>query len=584
MKNKEQKRNIRIAIHDSHNASVALMIGNEIVYAIQEERLTKRKNSGGFPFKALKDTLCNNKLNINEIEEFVLTGKRLVRARAWESREGVLEKYRRRFNQPKRNKMIAKIKKFIKMMLPKFVRPARNRNAVSRLKPLLEMGVSRERIRLLEHHLCHEAAAAYGWGLKDKFAVITSDAGGDNLAGTVSLFDGEKLTRLKNISVDDGITRLYSLTTYYLGMVPLEHEYKIMGMSPYAEDTKQARKIADYFHSLFEYSSDGLGYIRKKEVEPVKQMGDRLLSFYNFKRFDHISAGLQIFIEEFMTEWVRRILKNLNVNKVALSGGLFMNVKLNKKIFELKEVENVYVFPSCSDESNVFGALFENYYQKTKKQPKPLKDYCLGRSFSDKEINETIKNHNFKSKIKTSKKINNIEKIVAELIAKGNIVARFKGRMEFGARALGNRSILANPSIDCVEALNRAVKKRDFWMPFAPSMIEVHRYIKNDKKIKCPYMIFAFDTRRDKIEFLRSAIHPYDKTCRPQEVYKSWNSEYHFLINEFKRLTGESAILNTSFNLHGLPIVYTPKDALYVFDNSGLNYLAIGNVLIKKKS
>jgi carbamoyltransferase len=179
-----------------------------------------------------------------------------------------------------------------------------------------------------------------------------------------------------------------------------------------------------------------------------------------------------------------------------------------------------------------------------------------------------------------------VERSAAELLAKGSVVARFKGRMEFGARALGNRSILANPAVPgVVKIINEMIKCRDFWMPFAPSVLaeRSERYFFKPKPVEAPYMILTLDSRPEKREVMAAAIHPYDATGRPQEVYSSWNPDYHRLISHFEQLTGEAIILNTSFNLHGEPVVCSPEDALRVFDISGLEHLAIGSFLLSKK-
>lgn len=180
---------------------------------------------------------------------------------------------------------------------------------------------------------------------------------------------------------------------------------------------------------------------------------------------------------------------------------------------------------------------------------------------------------------------NDIEKTIAELLANGEIVGRVKGKMEFGARALGNRSILANPSNPQVaKVINKMIKCHDFWMPFAPSVLaeSSERYFVKPKPISSPYMMFAFDTKEKMREKIIAALHPVDYTGRPQEIIQDWNPDYYRLLKYYEDISGESILLNTSYNLHGHPISYSPKDALFVFDNSGLNYLALGNFLIKK--
>jgi len=368
-----------------------------------------------------------------------------------------------------------------------------------------------------------------------------------------------------------------------MGMVPLEHEYKIMGLAPYAEEVKQAREISDYFYNLFEFNRDGLTYKRKLGIEPVYEFGPRLKEYLAFKRFDIVGAGLQMFIERFVSEWVVMALKTLKVRKVAFAGGLFMSVKLNKIISELEQVENMFVFPSCGDESTVFGMLYYKWYELTGKNPSPLKHLYFGGDFSEKEILDSLNKYNFKNRKVRWQKTENIENKVAELLSKKEIVARFDGRMEFGARALGNRSILANPQdYNSVKTINKMIKNRDFWMPFCPSMTDSENYIINPKDINSPYMVMTYGLKQGVLPKMVATVHPYDETCRPQEVYKEWSPKYYGLIKEFKNLTGESVILNTSFNLHGFPVVYTPEDALFVLDNSGLNYLAIGDFLVEK--
>jgi carbamoyltransferase len=196
-----------------------------------------------------------------------------------------------------------------------------------------------------------------------------------------------------------------------------------------------------------------------------------------------------------------------------------------------------------------------------------------------------LQGYRFKNKIEVSH-VPEIEKTIAELLTRNEIVARFQGRMEFGARALGNRSILANPSNPTVvRTINEMIKCRDFWMPFAPSVLEERGddYFIKPRRMKAPYMIITFDTKEKKRAKIGAVIHPYDYTARPQEVYEVSNPRYYKLIKYFESLTGDGIILNTSFNLHGEPVVCSPEDAFRVFDISGLKYLAIEDFLLTKK-
>lgn len=575
-----------IAIHDGHSASAAYMHNGTVLFAIQEERLCKLKNAGGFPAGALDEILKRYGLGLTDIDYFVFSGME-PQSSAYDSRAAFLEKYRRRFEPPADPTLFRTILDVSVRLFRGALSQLRNEGPTSapnvRAAPLLDQGVSVERILYVDHHLCHAAAAAYGSGKDTPTAVITSDSAGDGLSGTVSLFENGKLLRKSTVDVGNSIARIYSLATYYLGMVPMEHEYKLMGLAAYVDRSTTSDEIADTLCDLFEISSDKLSYCRKSGIEPVYRMASRLEKLFLRKRFDHISAGVQTFVERLAIDWVRSVVTTLDVRHVALAGGLFMNVKLNKLIAELDEVDDVFVFPSCGDESNVFGALYHTYNEQSGTLPSPLSDYYLGGDFTAEAIEQTLKNHTFKSTSTHFEKISNINQRIAHLLADKEIVARFSGRMEFGARALGNRSILANPTDqDAVRTINKMIKSRDFWMPFAPSMTQSDRYLLNPKGLQSPYMMLAFDALPNQESAMRAALHPYDGTSRPQQVSQRSNPAYFDLIEKFNALTGNSVILNTSFNLHGFPIVYTPEDALYVFENSGLRHLALGDFLISK--
>ncbi|MFC1862147.1 carbamoyltransferase C-terminal domain-containing protein, partial [Chloroflexota bacterium] len=212
----------------------------------------------------------------------------------------------------------------------------------------------------------------------------------------------------------------------------------------------------------------------------------------------------------------------------------------------------------------------------------PLQEIYFGPSFTDEDARQAIselKNQDFEFEY-----VDDIEERIAQLLAEGGIVARCKGRMEFGARALGNRSILADAAdYSCVRIINMMVKKRDFWMPFAPVIMKEREndYIVNQKGVSAPYMILSFDTTERRKELI-AAVHQADLTARPQVLERDWNPEFYTILEEFEKRTGKGVLLNTSFNLHGYPMVYGPKEALWVFENSDLRYLALGNYLLHK--
>jgi carbamoyltransferase len=368
--------------------------------------------------------------------------------------------------------------------------------------------------------------------------------------------------------------------------VPMEHEYKLMGLAPYAEKARESQAISEEFEELFAFDRDNpMLWSRAANCPPLQYSAEFLANLLRRKRFDHIAGGVQLFVERFVVQWVRNCIAETGIHKIALAGGVFMNVKANQKILNLPEVEELFIFPSCGDETNSIGAAWLLDQQLSDKTPQKLGPFYLGPEYSDAEIEAALRSYKFKSAVE-SRQQREVERSAAELLAKGIVVARFKGRMEFGARALGNRSILANPAVPgVVKIINEMIKCRDFWMPFAPSVLaeRSERYFFKPKPVEAPYMILTFDSRPEKREVMVAAIHPYDATGRPQEVDSSWNPDYHRLISHFEELTGEAIILNTSFNLHGEPVVCSPEDALRVFDISGLEHLAIGSFLLSKK-
>ena len=372
-----------------------------------------------------------------------------------------------------------------------------------------------------------------------------------------------------------------------MGMTPLEHEYKIMGLAPYSGQSPDTARVCKKFSALFEFDkkTKGLTWKRAPGVPPVYAPRYFIDHVIYRERFDWIAAGLQMFMEEFLRTWVTNCIRETGICKVALGGGVFMNVKANQIIHEIPELDDLFIFPSCGDESNAIGSAYCAFVEKNGHAPEPLQAIYFGRPITNEGVDRDLKAFKMQGKVQVSFR-ENIEKDVAALLADRQIVGRVKGKMEFGARALGNRSILANPSDPkAVRVINEIIKCRDFWMPFAPSVLaeSSEKYFIKPKPFSSPYMMMTFNTVPQMHDRIIGALHPCDFTARPQEVTQDWNPDYYRLLKSYEDLTGESVVLNTSYNLHGYPIVYTPKDALEVFDNSGLRYLALGDYLLTKE-
>lgn len=566
-----------LGIHDGHNASVCLLEDGKIKWVLQEERLRKEKNFDGFPEKSIQKILQIENLDTSDIDKILLNGYHQPKPM---NRIERLNAFKNLSNS--KNKLKSKLKK-IKLVNDIY----QEINNKTRINNLVKLGFKEKQIDFVEHHEAHAASAYFGNGVYDEdILVFTNDGAGDRICATVNIGKNGKIKRLSETHENHSIGILYAMFTFLTGMVPLEHEYKLMGMAPYA-DKKGVRKVANEFWDMFEFSNDGLSW-KFKKGESIYQSLDFFKEFMYLKRFDHLMGGLQLFVEEFLSQWVKNSIKKTGIKKIACSGGTFMNVKANKVLMELDEVEKIFVFPSCGDESNAIGVAYKYFADNVDcRKIEKLEDVYFGIEWEDDEIYKRFEKYNFKYKYEI-KKYENIEKEVAHLLAEGNVVARFKGREEFGARSLGNRAILANPSKDeVVKEINEMIKNRDFWMPFASSILDedMDRYIAWEKvknKNKPYYMIMTYDTKIEAHKELKGGIHPYDKTVRPQMVTKKHNEDYLNLIKEFKNLTGIGGLLNTSLNLHGLPLVHEPEDAFNVLENSNLKYLAIGNYIVEK--
>ena len=306
------------------------------------------------------------------------------------------------------------------------------------------------------------------------------------------------------------------------------------------------------------------------------------------ERFDTISGGLQAYTEYLITKWIRNLVQKTGIDDITIAGGVAMNVKANMLVSNKQYVKNLFI-PACPDDSSqsigaVYTFLHENYKKKRHQINSPMNMY-LGQEVNQdlSELKNLIKNYDNLD----SKKLIDYDPIqVAELLNRGNIIARCCGREEFGARALGNRSILADPrKIEIKKVINEKVKNRDFWMPFACSVNEEFsdEYFKLSSKVNSySYMTLCAETTNIGVKNLKAAIHPYDYTCRPQIVFKEMNPKYYELISHFGEITGVYALLNTSLNHHGKPIVSNFKDALDVFHKSDLDGIILGDYFLYK--
>ena len=578
-----------LGLNIGHGATAALLKDGQILKAVSEERFSRIKNHSGIPIRSIKWILESENISMKDIDLVTLDDHYFISRDPYFS-QNFIKSY-------KNKKPIKKIISNIGYSFPGLFKKVDSlKDGLTQSKRLHErknlkeaiavyLNYPENKIILLDHHKTHAFSTVSNLG-KEEWLVLTLDGEGSGFCASVNIFKDGQMRTISKTPKSASLGYFYALATMHMGLKPLEHEFKVMGLAPYAKKdhinknytlVDKLFRVKDDLTFNSRFSMQFADIFFKKEMQGI--------------RFDTFAGIVQKMTEDKIIEWVKAAIKKTGIKRVALSGGVFMNVKVNQKIAALPEVEKIFITPSCGDESNAIGSCWYGYYLYCNKNkmdfsPKKLNGLYLGPEYSENHIEQMIKRDRLEKRYNITKP-KYIEKKVAQLLSKGQIVARFAGKSEWGARALGNRSILANPTDpDTIRILNETIKDRDFWMPFTPSLIEEYseKYISNPKKIDAPYMVLTFDSLKDAKKDLPAAIHPYDLTVRPQIVSKSMNPTYHKLISEFAKLTGRGAILNTSFNLHGQPNVLTPEDAVYTVDNSSLNYLAVGSYLFEKRS
>ena len=580
----------------------ALLIDNEIVFATSEERYSRIKSDSSFPLQSILHALKFAKIEGSDLDQVIICGNMLslipsltneystldvdeqlkLMKDYWyptlveKKSISFLELIRDKINldQYPFNTEFAKDFDYFALENPYTDDDAKRVSHFFKtvLSDLLK--IEQSKIIHMEHDWCHAAYAFYGSPIRNgNTLVVTADAWGDDLSGSISIFDKEKnqLKRIKEYSHKDfQLARIYRYTTLYLRMLSNEHEYKVMGLAPYYTGSKreEVEKIFDKMLTL-----DGIEFHFNKEIPDIFNFLENNLNTF---RFDHIASGLQKFTEKILVNWFTNLVDEYDSKSVVFSGGISMNVKANMLISNIPKIENFFVCGAGTDETLPIGACY-HHAELNGVSPLPLETMYLGEKveYGENEIN-TLK------KYKISK-YTDVDQILSHVLD-NKIIAVCRGRMEMGQRALGNRSIIADPrNTENIQKINHSIKMRDFWMPFAPVVLfeKQEELLINTKKIDSPFMTITFNTIDGKKK-IPVAVHQSDQTARAQILRKNQNSELWDLINKFYEKTGVPALVNTSFNLHGKPIVNNLQDALHVFENSGLHVLWLDNHIIEK--
>ena len=589
-----------LSLYTSLPSSVAIIDDNKLVAAVNEERFTRIKNDESFPINSINYCLKEAGIKAKDLDGVALASfispfdDNLVKKSQWTIND-YLNEQKFRWKPYLVEKKIKSPKSLLEVFPEKvdlnqypeeywknnYKDPKRNeKHWTNRINIVADfLGINKDKIKRIDHHKAHAYYSYYASNLiGKKVLALTADGMGDGVNATISTFDENREFK-RHLSTDQcAIARIYRYMTLLLGMKPNEHEYKVMGLAPYGKEKYSINSYKVFAETLRVSGTEFVWNIKPDD------------SYYYFKekleghRFDSIAWGLQTWVEKLLEEWTVNCMQKYNIYDVVYSGGVAMNIKAMGKLAEIKSLKNLFVGGSASDESLCISSAIclREDIKKDKKDFKRITNLYLGPSPSLNQEDKVVETIDV-SKYKIIRNVN--DEFIVENLNQGKIIGRCAGRMEFGQRALGNRSILADPrNLLIKEKINAAIKNRDFWMPFAPIVLDKvsDKYIENPKKLDSPFMTIGFKVTKEGYKNMIAASHIADKTARPQILKKEDNLELYNIVDKFYQKTGCGALLNTSFNLHGYPIVNSPKDALYVFENSDLDILVLNNYMIKK--
>ncbi len=564
-----------LGIWDGHDSGISILKDDKILFSINEERLSRRKLEISFPEKSIEYALNYLGLKKEDIGIIAFSTSEFAKT-LWRVFPFLKENYYLLRRRKKEYSSLDSFKRGFKYRATELQLDPLSKN-ISKLatnRKLKKLSFKDYKLFMYYHHLCHAASAAFTSGFKEAL-VITIDGIGDTLSGTINTFKNGKLERIKTISGKDSFGIFFEHVTNLLNMRELEDEGKVMALANYA------LKIKDEENPLLNFFDvDGLEIKAKYGTLKTFKELKKILWKFPSEQFAYMA---QRTLEIKITELIRNAVKEMHLNKICLSGGTCSNIKVNMLIKNLPEVEDVYVFPHMGDGGLAMGSAMVANYNLNGISKYDFNDVYFGPQFSNDYIKMVLDRNELKD-IKY-KYVEEIEKEVAKIIFEGNIVFWFQGRMEYGPRALGNRSILAPPhSEEIKNELNLVQKKRVWYQPFCPTMLidDAKELLEDLKGTPNKFMTMGYMVKKDKQKFVKGVIN-IDGSCRPQ-IITDCNLRYAKLLSEYKKLSGIGVLLNTSFNLHGEPLVCSPEDALSTFSRTKAKYMVLGNYLLSKNN
>ncbi len=563
-----------LGVWDGHDSGAALIEGKKVLFAANEERFTKRKLEVRFPYHSINAALRFANVKHKDIERIAFTTTEFTKTleRIFPSMKENYYLFRRR-KTPK--PAFENFRHNLKYTMTSVgITPgstALSKSIVRR--QLRHMGFKDFRLDVVEHHMAHAATAAFTSGLK-RALVLTMDGLGDGLSGSVSVLENGKLERRLSIKARDSLGIFFEQATNVIGMRELEDEGKLMAMADYSYPFDiEENRFKDFFRI------EGARLTSRHNVRKQFSMLQRIAWQMPREQFAYMAQQL---FEAVLFKFVNNLIGRFGIHEVVFAGGIFSNVKANMLVRNSEALKKWYVFPHMGDGGIALGAaLYSNYLDEG------TTDYgfsaYLGDSFSDDATEGALRGeHSLKYEAEGPAEQ---ASHAAELIGKGNYLFWFHDRMEYGPRALGNRSIIAPCNSEEVkDRLNLYVKKREWFQPFAPSIMEEEagKLLDYDSKGADKFMTMAYMVKREKRAAASAVIH-IDGSARAQMVGAE-NALYHRLISKVKGVMGEGIILNTSFNIHGMPIVMSPEDAVSTMKSSKTRYMFINGFFVTNKA
>ena len=590
-----------------HDSAAAVIENGNIVAAAQEERFTRKKHDSSFPSNACKYCLEYSGFKIDELDAIAFYDKPFLKF------ERLLETYYA-FAPKGLLSFVTSIPVWLKekIFLKKLI--------LDELKKIDTFNKRNIKLLFPEHHLSHAASAFYPSSYKNS-AIVTIDGVGEWATASICSGTGNKIEVIKELHFPHSVGLLYSSFTFWLGFRVNSGEYKLMGLAPYGNpDSKKVQEYVSKIKSeLVNVKEDGSVWLNQKYFNystGLKMVNEnKWEKLFGFPRRDpegkleqqhcDLALAIQKVSEEIVINMAKEAKRIVNSENLCLAGGVALNCVANGKLLRLGLFENIFIQPAAGDAGGAIGAALAIYYlyfnnERESKNTDTTQNPFLGPEFSNLDIELTTKK--LKAVYKKYEDFDQLADKASELIAEGKVVGWFQGRMEFGPRALGNRSILGDArSREMQKKLNVKIKYRESFRPFAPSVLAEDKKDYFDLNVDSPYMLLVAYVKKvrrnqvpenynelpllDRLYFTRSdipAVTHIDFSARIQTVHKETNLRFWKLINSFKQKTGTGLIVNTSFNVRGEPIVCTPENAYYCFMRTEMDCLVMGNYLFIK--